>query len=197
MMIRLKILILLAVVLLRLVILVVGRIRFTRQHVAAVLFVAHGADDALCRPMRVQRAVPAPAARRDRQFGQYVRDFFRRAAAQQHRIHPAHDARFVLVDLQHLLMTAVSIRHFDLVVAEQTRRQKPAPAEPPLERQQDCLALHMAFFLRDHRQHEQDDAARLRHGIKMLRLKKYADRRIVILQRFDPADAVHQIPCES
>ena len=55
----------------------------------------------------------------------------------------------------------------------------------------------MAFLLRHHCQNEKNDAAGLGHGVQILLLEKDPDWRIVVLQGFDPADAVHQISSEA
>ena len=55
----------------------------------------------------------------------------------------------------------------------------------------------MALFLCDHGQHEEDNAAGLGHGIQVLLLEEDPDRRIVVLQRFHPADAIHEVTGEA
>ena len=77
MVIRLIVLILLAVIPLRLMVFVVGRIRFSRQHIAAVFFVTHDADNTACGPVCVQSPVSAAASCGDchlsKDFGHFLR----------------------------------------------------------------------------------------------------------------------------
>ena len=196
-MVGLEILVLFAVVLFCLVILVVRRVGFSGKHVAAVLFVSHGGDHAACSPAGIQRAVPSSTACGNCHFGEYLGNFLRGAAVEQSGIHPADHARLAFIDSEDFLFPAETVRHFDLVVTEQTRREESSSAETPFQRKQNRLALHVAFLLRHHRKHKQNDTACLGQRIEIFLFKENPDGRIVILQGFYPADAVHQISGKS
>ena len=55
----------------------------------------------------------------------------------------------------------------------------------------------MAFLLGDHGKDKKDDAAGLGHGIQIFLFEEDPDRRIMVLQGFDPADAVHEVTGET
>ena len=193
----LKILVFLAIVLFGLVVLIVGRVGLSGQHVATVLFVAQDGHDTTGSPVGVHGSVPASASGGNRHLGKNLCHLLRRATVDQRGVHPAHNTGFILIDGQHLFLATEAIRNLDLVIAEKARRQEAASTETPLQREQDRLAFHVAFLLRHHCQNEKNDAAGLGHGVQILLLEKDPDWRIVVLQGFDPADAVHQISSEA
>ena len=55
----------------------------------------------------------------------------------------------------------------------------------------------MALLLRDHGENNENDAAGLRHGIQVFLLEIHTDWRVVVLQRLDPHDTVHEVPGEA
>ena len=193
----LEILVLLAVVFLSLVVLVIRRVGFPGQDVAAVLLVPHDGNDAAGSPVSIQRSVPAPPACGDGHLRQHIGDLLRSPAVDQGAVHPAHHPRLGLVDRQDLLFPAEAVRDLDFVIAEEPGRQETASGEPPFQGKEDGFALHMAFLLGDHGKDKKDDAAGLGHGIQIFLFEEDPDRRIMVLQGFDPADAVHEVTGET
>lgn len=95
-------------------------------------------------------------------------------------------------------MSAVPVRNLHPVIPQQSGGQETPPAEAPFQRQQHGLALHVAFFLSDHGQHEQDDIAGGVQGVQVLLLEEDLNGRIVlVLQLAYPADAIQQVPGKS
>ena len=132
-MVGLEILVLLSVVPLRFVVLIVGRVSFSGQHITAVLLIAQNGDDPAGCPMGVQGPVPAAAASWYGHLGQDLRHLLRRASVDESGVHPPHHAGFTFVDGQHLLLAAEAVRDLDLVIAKEARRQEAPSAKAPLK----------------------------------------------------------------
>ena len=169
------------------------------KDIAAVLLIAEDVSHSVGRPFSVaelgadlvQPCLPL-------QFRQRFRDGRQRRAVDQHVIHEADRARFILVDAQVSADDGARIVPVDhLVVAQDGGNQEAATAEAPFQRQQHCLALHMAFFLSHHCQHKQDDVAARIEGINSFLLEIHGNRRVVVLQRPDPCDTVDEVPGEA
>ena len=194
---RLEVLVFLVDVPFGLVVVEVGRPRLACQNVAAVALVAEHGNHPSRRPVPGHFLVLLEMARRPLQVDERLRDLRGAAAVEQHVVHEPHRIRFRLVDDQFADPVPVRPVLDDLVIAQQGGGEKAAPAEAPLQRQQHCLALHVALFLGHHRQHEQDDVAGGLQCVNVLLLEKHLDGRVHVLQLAHPLDAVHKVPGET
>ena len=179
---RLVILVLLSVVPFGLVIMEVWRPGLAGKDIATVPFIPqHGADPALC-PAGIRLSVDLSLACLPPELSQGGSNLRDAAAVEKHVVHEPDSLRLILIDLQHLLMTAVTIGDLYLVVSQQGGRHKPPSAEAPFQGEQHGLTLHMALFFRDHRQDEENDVAGGVQRVQVLLLKEHRDRRIMLLE---------------